>query len=1074
MPALRQILSELGLDRPDGRPIYALPISPEQHAEIRKQVRLRVLTEELIDGTAARFVLWAAEHIRAHFRGGQLSWEFLFKELELREKKRTFTVQLVERGLRYWGRKVRKSEAGHHLYLYTLMAEGGLPQALLVQPGNYQRVVKSLLAEIEGEGTDIPEAIAYRIAERRVTELPQTFQSEDIARLLADLALALVRLRADCPPNVPLELIDRWLDQERPDWAKSLPLRVSRDVADKLIRPVLRSDRAAIVASGPLAWRCLVRNDATGWKALLRIADQGVLAGTLLPEATGLRLRLMPIGAATERSGALIYSAVPEENGWMLKRIAGAGIAAMPLELDAPFSLAAFADGRMVGEVEVTPAMPSPDEAPSLWRSAGGPGSGDTDELSPLSGSGKTRASSVWLLSGPGDRPVAGQGLDLYDPEPAPGGMIWRVSGKGELRLGARCWTIATGSDEETPDARLLIQGEILSGWRLAGTGGPIFCGKPKLLGQKGAGSIFALPAANLRTYPAKQLMGTITEWVVDNAVLARLRYVALPADARLQLRETAPASLELRVEGLPAGVSVALIAASISVRAQLQNGGGRVVLSVPGAPPGVLTVRLSDPARGTPLDLVVAWPARNGVILTPDGSRVERDAPLSVDALRGWRAILPEGLVGDIQLRLGGHVSVTMRASGDVALAAHIPLIRSMLAQAGPDAQVNVSLITGGVEGRRLEIRRYTRQAVVHDGRIRFGLPRDAPVAAETVFSEIPGRYNIVLHAVDLSTPGRSQMHNIEGEVSIDPRSLLPEDGGPWLIQALHNGQTQRAVVWARQPLPSSVRDERIRLYGDEWISLLQRSQDPSWDSKWRVIRAAAEGGDAGVLDQVQALSRVPAAALALALRVARDELNDVFALDLAAPIFWPALPISAFRTGLTCEHARLVSRYMQVLDQAEAEKEAGSALAKRIEAILVLHPELAVHMSAGLMEAGLIAIALTMENREALKGFFVPDDARQLLSLAHEAARRFDRLPGGLSGIIPHSKPANWPSFVSYAQAVIDAPLVAAEIAAGLRPAPSTASMLRLINLRLVDPHYFDSALPSALAFILRKSRS
>jgi hypothetical protein len=51
---------------------------------------------------------------------------------------------------------------------------------------------------------------------------------------------------------------------------------------------------------------------------------------------------------------------------------------------------------------------------------------------------------------------------------------------------------------------------------------------------------------------------------------------------------------------------------------------------------------------------------------------------------------------------------------------------------------------------------------------------------------------------------------------------------------------------------------------------------------------------------------------------------------------------------------------------------------------------------------------------------------------------------------------------------QSLIDAPLVAGEIAVGLRHASNTALVLALINLRLVDPVYFDSALPAAIALV------
>ena len=76
------------------------------------------------------------------------------------------------------------------MFLYSLMAEGGLPQALLVaQQGLYRRVVLGLLAEMEAEGGLEAAPFSERIAARWITMLPQTFQTTDFVRLLAELAL---------------------------------------------------------------------------------------------------------------------------------------------------------------------------------------------------------------------------------------------------------------------------------------------------------------------------------------------------------------------------------------------------------------------------------------------------------------------------------------------------------------------------------------------------------------------------------------------------------------------------------------------------------------------------------------------------------------------------------------------------------------------------------------------------------------------------------------------------------------------------------------------------------------------
>ena len=1075
MSLFQQILSATGIQRPDGRPLYALPISPEIHSEIGQKLRARLASGHVTDSTAAGFVLWAAEHIRARFKGGQLTWEFVFQGLGLRED-RDAAVQLVKDGLHWWNRKVRESEAGHRLYLYTLMAEGGLPQALLVQAGHYQRVIKGLLSDIEAECIEASEIFAYRIAERRVMDLPQAFQSEDIVRLLANLGISLVRLRRMVPADVPLELVDRWLDRHRPNWLQDLPLRMSQEVADTLIRPALRTERSPFVSGGALAWRALVRNEVgESWRAVVKIAEHGALATAMLPEADGLRLRLLPTGQASDRAGSLIFAANPEEGGWSLRRIGGRGALSVPVGLDAPLTLSAFADGHQIGETEVVTALPSPEEDPSLWCAADASEGIRTRELLPLSSTGNTRGRFVWLLTASDAQPHAGEGLTLSEPEPASEGVLRQISGRGVLRLGERYWRIATEADEETPEGRLFLRGPSVSGWRLAGNGGHLFCGTPQFICQRGAGAIVPLRSAYLRKRSARLLMSTIAEWVEKDVVLARLRYVALPEGARLTLRETGPGELEFQAERLPDGLSVSLTAGTERSWAQVSDGAARLSLSVPGVALGMVMLRLADPRVGTELKLTAPWPARSGVILSPDGNRLERDTPISVEALRGWRAILPEGVAGDLQFRLDGHVSVAMRVGGEVALAAHMPLIRSMLAQGGPDAQVNLSLITGGAEGRRLEIRRYDRQAIARNDYLRFGLARDEPMREETAFSDKLGRGTVEIHAVNLIVPGRALHRQIvaTGPIALPPM-LSQLGGGPWLIQAIHDGQVQRAVVWGDRSAQHPTRDARISSYVGEWARLLQSPEDPQWERLWMLIRSASEGGDAGVLDQVQALARTPAAAVALVLRVPRDDLSDALALDLAAPIFWAAQPVAAFRTALIAERSRLVARYAQVLEPSEAESESNTMLFQRIGAILALHPELAGHFGTALAEAGLMSIASTPGHREALERIFIPDPVKHLVNVAQEAARRFDRLPSGVRGIMPRNKPDEWPSFNPDAQPMIDAPLVTAEIATERRPAPDTASMLTLINLRLIDPSYFDSALPAALALILQRTCS
>jgi hypothetical protein len=58
---------------------------------------------------------------------------------------------LTELGLAWWGRRVRVSEGGARQCLYSLMAEGGLPDAYLADAARYRTAGLSLVAKIEKE-----------------------------------------------------------------------------------------------------------------------------------------------------------------------------------------------------------------------------------------------------------------------------------------------------------------------------------------------------------------------------------------------------------------------------------------------------------------------------------------------------------------------------------------------------------------------------------------------------------------------------------------------------------------------------------------------------------------------------------------------------------------------------------------------------------------------------------------------------------------------------------------------------------------------------------------------------------
>jgi hypothetical protein len=252
-------------------------------------------------------------------------------------------------------------------------------------------------------------------------------------------------------------------------------------------------------------------------------------------------------------------------------------------------------------------------------------------------------------------------------------------------------------------------------------------------------------------------------------------------------------------------------------------------------------------------------------------------------------------------------------------------------------------------------------------------------------------------------------------------------------------------------------------------WQRLMQTPNDDAWQRNWSLVTNLAQAGDPGFADQVQSLGHVPEAAVALLLRVPATAVGEALALDMAAPIFWPTVPISGFAAAISVELQHSEARYATVFDSAEAVTEARNHLVRRIMEVLLLQPALAGHFAAALAQADLLSLALDLNARGPARLFIGNPDA-ELMELAQTAARRFDHLPSGIGRISPRA-PLRGIAFDSDAQSLIDSPLVAAEFALGLRGSALTSELLDLINLRLVDPLYFDAALPVAVNRVFKE---
>ncbi|WP_432679606.1 STY4851/ECs_5259 family protein [Nioella aestuarii] len=1061
MKILDEVLDESGgLAAPDGRPLFSYSYSAEAHARLGSILPARLSIGQTLPETSAAFVLWASEHIRADFLGGQLTWSFVFDGLGIAED-RDLAVVLVDRGLKWWLRKVRTTETGIRQYLYSLMSEGGLPQALLRQQGLYNRVVVGFLREIEAEGGTHARGIAPTIAGRYIVSLPQAFHNTDWVKALSEFGMSLVELRERVPEGIEPGLIENWLDENVRDWKKTLPLRLSPEAYEALIRPALKSERTRLVRTDVPIARQLCRGSDGIWRGYVKYAPSGTIPGDLLPEAVGQRLRL--VATSGPKGASVSYTASPEEKAWSLRRFGTQQTTSSQLSISETIVFEAYADGRTLGSVVMDPGLPHSLEAPSIWRAADQVEGLAVDTLLPSSG--RTQSQALWILTSSDCQPAVSDGLQIGDSQDAEDGQLWPVSGTGIVTVQGLQLRIGTGVEDAEDRARIIPIGDTLTGWRLK-DGGPIFLGEPTVLTGIGDAPLRAPDQSSVIVREGRSLGTKVISWSGDAFGVAQMRIVSLPSTTSLVLREMSAGTVELSVDGFPDNWTLALSLGDQVVRQEVGSAPGKLSLTAPGSPIGLIILRLSDPVLGRHLELLAAWPSREGMLLDPSGNRLQDNRPIVPDALRGWRAVVPSGSAGDIQLKLNNEPPSAFRIRGEASLGAMSQLVWLMLAHGGPDAQVDIRLIVGGNEGKRLEVRRYENHAAVRGSILRLGQERDPQRPGDLpqiVIESEEDRAEIIAISLTSDTAPVSARFTVS---DIDLSDSLEIDLGPWLLFSRLDGRIQRAAVWVPEERNLGRREDRIAAYVDEWRALVDQPENPNWRRNWQLIQYAADAGDAGVLDQVQALPKVPEAALSLAFRVGSSDLPLVLGLETAAPIYWPATLLEYFQTAMNhfCEFRRTQLR--TVFEEAELEEEVDRALTRRVKEIAWLHPELSGHLAMALIQTDRIRLIADMELAARL-GPSIRRNARvRLVEVAHEAVRRLDWLPSGLVNIRTLAQIEGL-RFNQHAQKLIDAPIVVAEASLGLRQPLKTREILSLINLRLIDPVYFDTALPLAIAY-------
>lgn len=188
---------------------------------------------------AAIYCLYIAERFRRDYgeNSGEWSWEWADSMLGCQFNHQQHT-RLVEFGLDYWQRPIRKSTTGRNL-LGSLFLEGGLPWPLVKsETHGFGRVIRYGLKHFHDHQAVLGNTSDLVAHSERY--LPHTFQNLDTRLLLAGVIEQLMFI-ADKHPNLKQESNPiSYLDRVEPNWRRDFPLPLNEANAPSIINDWLR------------------------------------------------------------------------------------------------------------------------------------------------------------------------------------------------------------------------------------------------------------------------------------------------------------------------------------------------------------------------------------------------------------------------------------------------------------------------------------------------------------------------------------------------------------------------------------------------------------------------------------------------------------------------------------------------------------------------------------------------------------------------------------------------------------------------------------------------------------------
>lgn len=1073
MTVIHELADLRGID-PDGRPIHAYRLNEEQYSNLEK-ILVKNLRLGRFQTAAAPFVLWAAERYRREYDGGGIAWEFLTEPLGITLAQQQLR-EITGVGMARMGRSVRRLDSGVQ-YLRAIAAEGGIPVRLLSdQRGGYRAALVGLVADLSRIGLGCPREVALGFAARRTRRLPVGYRTVEYHALFVDFAFEVLELRELAPDDMSAQDVEPFLDRVKPGWRNALSLRLDGDAARSLLSDaVLVSARHGLVTD-PMT-RVLRCGEDGYWSAWIEVEEAAEIAPQLVRgvEPDRRRLRLAPVGALASAVPDLLFSLDREapDRPWGSRRISGRRTARFRFPLDAGAELMAMADGAFLGRVRLAGGEAIEiDAGPTFWRLAE-MGEARAEALAYAGNAAlRTHDPHVWMLAEEGKTPHCTDSL-VAEPDGSvlPGGTIWRLSGSGRVLVAGGNARIETGADE---DAREEIHASGPLEYRLLDARGtPVHRGVPAILHRHPGRGFRQLVGAELRHQmagstvwqggsPSDKAMGRVSFAVREGAgVGARVTVNVVPA--KFSVREMTHGddpSRRIRFNGVPQGWLVRV--ASGKPQQPDADGVVELQLDVPTESQARLPLTLAGPNGARPMTWVLNLPRPRGEFQTVAGETLASNQDISMQTLKDWRVVPAEDRRTDLRIRLHspsarGAPIVGRRVTVEQPLSAFRSLLDEMLVTGGADAELRLRVVTGADQSPRLIVRHALGETQL--------VGEDVLVLDDQTLVHEP---TLAITAVDLNDPARV--------VETGARGLSHLGCGRWFLMARKGGVPMRPPRPFVRPEPDETTGQDAPRRADRIAHYARRLSETGIENDLSRLAVLSEtllanGVSPSALDEVHALAKVPSAAVRLLFRVAPSDLEDALSLDLHGGPNWSFISPNDWAIGFADEAAAVRATLAAMPALADrADEHARDAVTARASDILRLRPALEGHVALALQRVDPMAVAGLAERLGGLSSG-LQNPQITLLENARSIISRQAENPPSLHSLVAWNRPSGFDVFHPDLRGLIEAPLVVAEIAFGVRPRPNTRERVELLLAVQADQAAYETAQPAAIAWLAQQ---